>query len=369
MRVLIDATNINDGGGVNHLTELLNATSPDRDFLSQITILARPQTLKRLPHCPLITKTSHPVFNSNFLKRVYWLRRNLSREIIKSRSDILFSPGGLVFPSGAPSVTMSRNLLPFDTSALTSFGLSAMTLKMALLRRAQTLSFRKADGLIFLTKYAETTVLNVTGDLRARVEVIPHGVSSRFYAEPRLEAPNSFRIAYVSRIEPYKHHAEVLAAAAQLNVEGYELELELYGQARNDQARKLSRTIGALNSKKAFIKFHRDVNSREIPSILASSHIGLFASSCENMPNTLLEYMASGLPIACSSRGPMPEILGDAGVYFEPQSPLSIKNALKTLVDKREYRIQLAEAAQARAKEFTWDSCAQKTWNFIRSFA
>ena len=35
------------------------------------------------------------------------------------------------------------------------------------------------------------------------------------------------------------------------------------------------------------------------------------------MPNTLVEAMASGLPIACSDRGPMPEVLGDGGVLFD----------------------------------------------------
>jgi len=46
--------------------------------------------------------------------------------------------------------------------------------------------------------------------------------------------------------------------------------------------------------------------------------------------NILVEAMASGLPIACSNRGPMPEVLGDAGVYFDPEDPHDIARALRT---------------------------------------
>ena len=50
-----------------------------------------------------------------------------------------------------------------------------------------------------------------------------------------------------------------------------------------------------------------------MPEYLSKSNIFIFASSCENMPITLIEGMASGLPIACSDRGPMPEVLQDGG--------------------------------------------------------
>ena len=52
--------------------------------------------------------------------------------------------------------------------------------------------------------------------------------------------------------------------------------------------------------------------------------MGIFASSCESSSCVLIENMASGLPIACSNRGPMPEVLKDGGVYFDPEKPIDI---------------------------------------------
>ena len=61
-------------------------------------------------------------------------------------------------------------------------------------------------------------------------------------------------------------------------------------------------------------------HGQQPPGVLSKANLFIFASSCENMPNTLLEGMASGLPIACSDRGPMPETLQDRGILSMPRS-------------------------------------------------
>jgi glycosyltransferase involved in cell wall biosynthesis len=91
----------------------------------------------------------------------------------------------------------------------------------------------------------------------------------------------------------------------------------------------------------------------------------VFASSCENLPNILLEAMASGLPIACSNRLPMPEVLGPAGVYFDPLRPRQIEDALRQLFHDAQLRRHLAVAAFERAGQFSWSDCARDTFRFL----
>ena len=62
------------------------------------------------------------------------------------------------------------------------------------------------------------------------------------------------------------------------------------------------------------------------------------------MPNILLEGMESGLPIACSNRNPMPEALGDAGVYFDPEIVDDIARALRELIDSHTLRAHYTRA-------------------------
>ena len=71
----------------------------------------------------------------------------------------------------------------------------------------------------------------------------------------------------------------------------------------------------------------------EIAKYYKNASIGIFASTCENLPNILLEMMASSLPIACSNRGPMPNILGENGIYFDPENINSISEALRYLLE------------------------------------
>ena len=89
-----------------------------------------------------------------------------------------------------------------------------------------------------------------------------------------------------------------------------------------------------------FIRYLGSSPHDELPALYASADACVFASSCENLPNILLEGMASGLPIACSDRGPMPELLGDAAVYFNPELQSSIEEALERLLNSSEFGIR-----------------------------
>ena len=95
----------------------------------------------------------------------------------------------------------------------------------------------------------------------------------------------------------------------------------------------------------------------------------VFASSCENMPVTLLEAMAAGLPIACSDRGPMPEILGSVNPYFDPEKPETIADAIQRLIKDDSLRNQASITALEIACNFTWERCATATWKILARIA
>jgi glycosyltransferase involved in cell wall biosynthesis len=87
------------------------------------------------------------------------------------------------------------------------------------------------------------------------------------------------------------------------------------------------------------------------------------------MPNILLEGMASGLPIACSNCGPMPEVLGDAGVYFDPENPKDIARALRELIESPVLRTKSAESSFERVRRYSWRRCADETFRFLAEIA
>ena len=115
-----------------------------------------------------------------------------------------------------------------------------------------------------------------------------------------------------------------------------------------------------------FSNFKEFVPQSDLPLYLLDADIYIFASSCENMPNTLLEGMSAGLPIACSDRGPMPEILKDAGVYFDPEDTQSIFNSIRTLISDDSLREANRIKSTLLANNYSWERCSKETWVFLR---
>jgi glycosyltransferase involved in cell wall biosynthesis len=65
----------------------------------------------------------------------------------------------------------------------------------------------------------------------------------------------------------------------------------------------------------------------------------------------------------------MPEVLAEAGIYFEPEDPESIAAALRQLVHNVELRKVLAATAQEKSRAYSWEHCAADTFKFISRVA
>jgi glycosyltransferase involved in cell wall biosynthesis len=157
----------------------------------------------------------------------------------------------------------------------------------------------------------------------------------------------------------------VVNACLLLRQAGFELKLHLVGSIEGPGKQMLLDTVKECDPNSEFVTISNHINSEFLPHILFNADIFVFASSCENMPNSLVEGMASGLPIACSERGPMPEVLGDAGTYFDPENILSIVDALRHLITSEDVRNDLSEKAYKRALNFSWEKCASETVAYL----
>ena len=267
---------------------------------------------------------------------------------------------------------MSRNLLPFESMEAKRYGMSWIGMRLMLLRRAQARAFRQADGVVFLTHYAYERIKGELGSNPRRVALVPHGVAERFRREPRQQeaiASYSFqrplRLLYVSIVDMYKHQWHVAEAVGYLRRQGYPITIDFVGPAYTPALRRLRQVIGKWDSTGSYIRYKGSIKSADLHHCYHQADLFVFASSCENMPNILLEAMAAGLPIASSNRGPMPEILGEAGVYFDPEQPAQIVDVLRALLEQPDLRERCAWGAYTRAATYSWKRCAQETFDFL----
>jgi glycosyltransferase involved in cell wall biosynthesis len=270
---------------------------------------------------------------------------------------------------------MSQNMLPFEWLEAQRYGRCLNLLKLILLRKSQISTFQAASGMIFLSNYAATTI-GAKVRLNKPFKIIPHGINGAFLAAPRPQRnidsyayAEPFRILYVSTITVFKHQWHVAEAVASLRNQGLPLQLDIVGPAYPPAMDRLREVLSRLDPNETFIHCEGEVPHKELAPVYRNADLFVYASSCENMPNILIEAMASGLPIACSNRGPMPEVLGDAGLYFDPESPEQIAGAVSALVTDYEKRAECAARAYESAKQYSWERCARETFSFMADIA
>lgn len=264
-------------------------------------------------------------------------------------------------------------MLSYEPDEIKRYGTDKARLRLIALRYAQNASLKSADGAIFLTRYAGRVIQQVCGPL-ANIAYVPHGIGAVFLANRPAhiwpaEGERPIRCLYISNALPYKHQWHVVEAVAQLRRQGVNLQLDLVGGGEGRARNRLEIQIAESDPKRQFVTQHEFVPQHILPRFLATTDLFVFASSCENMPNTLLEAMAAGLPIACSNRGPMPEVLEDGGVYFDPESPASIASAIADLIVHPDKRARLAMRARELSRQYSWARCAQETFSFIAKTA
>ncbi len=365
----IDASNLRLGGGRSHLVQVLEAWEPTTDAIGRVIVWGSRDTLALLPARSWLDLVPEAMLDGGLPQRLLWQRRVLPKRLGHDRT-ILFAPGGMI-PSGVhPVVTMSRTMLPFEASERARYS-GIARLRLELLRRAQSNAFTDADGVIFLTRYARDAILPQLHRTPQRVAVIPHGLDARFSRPPREQLPigsytvqHPFKLIYVSTIEAYKHHERVARAVLRLRVR-FPISIDFVGHGDRVAVAALERSLRSLDPGATVVRYLGGLPFSEVHAAYDQADGIVFASSCENMPNVLLEGMATALPIACSRRGPMPDILEEGGFYFDPESVDSIASALETLLlstDERRRRIGIAMRA---ADRFSWSACARDTFSFL----
>lgn len=369
--VAIDASRNRSGGAKTHLLGMLGAVDPRDHGIEQVHVWSYAALLDALPDAPWLVKHCPPALERSLIHQGWWQRRHMPREIRAAGCNVLLTTDAGSIGRFSPSVVMSRDMLSFEPGEIDRFGWSTARVRLLLLRYLQIWSLRSASAALFLTRYASDVIQRFTGPLEFS-KVVPHGISDSFRA-PARDIPDTagtapVRCVYVSNADLYKHQWHVVEAIAMLRKRGHAVTLQLVG-AGAGRASALERLTAALDRHdpaRDFVEVVGAVSHPQIPGFLRQTDIFVFASSCENMPNTLVEAMAGGLPIACAQRGPMPEILQDAGEFFDPEDAASIAAAIEILLLNPQRRDACAREARRLSDAYSWTRCATETWSLLR---
>lgn len=366
----IDASRNRSGGARAHIIGILNNINPLEYGINKVHLWAYKSLLEQIPNFDWLVKHNPDNLEKGLLSQVLWQKFIFPKELKLNNCDVLLSTDAGTFCRFKPAVVMSRDMLSFEFKEMERYKGTLFWVRLKILQYIQISSLKYSSGALFLTNYAKNIITknqNFTNEIR----VIPHGISDSFRNDPIVpkwtKKDDVVNCIYVSNADLYKHQWVVLEAFKKLFDEGYKTKITFVGarSGRDSAIEKINKAINKYDPDSLFSLFIEFKSHNEISDFLKKSDIFIFASSCENMPNTLIEGMSIGLPICSSNLGPMPEILKDSGTYFNPEDSESIVSAIKKMLDDSEFAKECAIKSNTLSKQYSWARCADETFKYL----
>jgi glycosyltransferase involved in cell wall biosynthesis len=103
------------------------------------------------------------------------------------------------------------------------------------------------------------------------------------------------------------------------------------------------------------------VDAPDLEGLYRMASCFVFPSRREGFGMPILEAMARGVPVACSNASAVPEVAGDAALYFTPEHPDEIAQAIESLLGDAKLAAELVERGRQRQRLFTWSRAAEQT--------
>jgi glycosyltransferase involved in cell wall biosynthesis len=286
------------------------------------------------------------VINRNGSKR--WFRDN-SPDILH---ETYYHPHDLSLPNCKTVLTVYDMI-----HEKFSDGMNASELKVADIKRR---SIERADKIICISENTKKDLLEMLNVDSDDVSVVHLGcsltISDDLVELPIVTVPY---LLYVGARGHYKNFKTLLQAFAISDKISNEFKLVCFGGDEFSRSEKME--IKRLNVKENSI-LHFKGDDKLLANLYSNAVAFVYPSLYEGFGIPPLEAMRLSCPVICSNAASIPEVVGEAGYYFDPHSSEDIISAIESVAFSEEVRKKLIEQGLQRATEFSWQKCAQETY-------
>ena len=236
------------------------------------------------------------------------------------------------------------------------------------LNAAMPLYVRRASAIITVSECTRQDLIRLYGTPADQISVVYEAAAPHFCPQPpervaalraRLGLPDRYLLT-VGTIEPRKNLPRLVEALAALRRVDPSLQLVVAG-SMGWLTEGFSRALEQFGQQDAVIR-PGYIADEDLPALYAGAVAAVCASLYEGFGLPVLEAMACGTPVACSSTSSLGEIAGDAAQTFDPEHTDDLIAALRALVGDADRRESLRREGQIRAAQFSWARAAQETW-------
>ena len=225
---------------------------------------------------------------------------------------------------------------------------------------AKRAAVARADHVLCISETTRRDLLRLFGTPAERTSVVYLGHSLLGESPaPRTQPTGEGRpyLLFVGLRKAYKNFdvvARAFAASARLQRD-FDL-LAFGGGAFSGRERERLTELGVAERVR-----HQSGEDRQLADAYRGARLFVYPSAYEGFGLPPLEAMHLGCPVACSALGSIPEVVGQAGRYFDPAHVDEVRLAMEALAYDEPLRQQLASAGQVRAARFSWEQCAAQT--------
>jgi glycosyltransferase involved in cell wall biosynthesis len=226
---------------------------------------------------------------------------------------------------------------------------------------------RKAERVITYSEAARREISEDLGVAQDRIDVVALGPGSEELAEPTPEGELRSRLGLgdgpivlsVGAIKPHKNLARLIEALPRVREDAPAAVLVLPGNPTDHRA-ELIALAKRLEVARA-IHFLGWVTDADLEGLYRAARCFVLPSVHEGFGLPVLEAMRRGVPVACSSASAVPEVAGDAALYFSPERPGEIAAAVGRLLADPELARSMAERGLEQQRLFSWRRSAEGT--------
>ncbi len=170
---------------------------------------------------------------------------------------------------------------------------------------------------------------------------------------------------FLSTLQPRKNLEGLVQAFVELKQEHPELRHKLVVAGKPGW--KFEPILKIIDDNKGQVIYLGHVSDSDRFQVLSQAELLVLPSLYEGFGMQILEGFAAGVPVATSNLSSMPEVAGDAAIYFDPKDIRDIKDTIKSVILDKSLADSLRLKGRERLKNFSWEKCARETLKVLTS--
>lgn len=231
-------------------------------------------------------------------------------------------------------------------------------------------SVQKAAKIIAVSKTTKKDILSHYDIDTTQVEVIYNGFEkhatgtiNEMEVLERLNLQKKSYILYVGTVQPRKNIQHVIRAMKKVHITHPELRFVVVGK-KGWLYEEIFSLVKELKLEDTVI-FTGYLPDNEVIQLYKNALSYVHPSLYEGFGIPILEAMSYKCPVIASAASSLPEIGGEACLYFDPTNIADLADDIIQMIERPELRKELIEKGSKRMKEFSWDMCAEQTLQLL----